>query len=194
MGIGDYPTPNLQKREFISDKEKFKDACNEILKIENAGYRFVGDNIMQITSEEEIAEIELAMSHEVSFGTVSTHIKSALEFLTDKKVSDNSKYRNSIKESISAVESMCKLITGDERGTLGQMLDKIEKDGLIDLHKSLKNAFKNLYSYTNDADGIRHALKEKSDLDYEDARFMLISCSAFVNYLKEKISKSSLSI
>jgi hypothetical protein len=43
-----------------------------------------------------------------------------------------------------------------------------------------------MYGSTSDAQGIRHALREEPTLDSDDARFMLVSCSAFVNYLKTK--------
>ena len=49
-----------------------------------------------------------------------------------------------------------------------------------------------LYGYTSDADGIRHALLDESDLDFEDAKFMLVSCSAFTNYLKGKAIKAGI--
>jgi hypothetical protein len=43
--------------------------------------------------------------------------------------------------------------------------------------------------YTSSSDGIRHSLPEEIyDLTQDDARFMLIMCSAFVNYLKSKTS------
>jgi hypothetical protein len=48
-----------------------------------------------------------------------------------------------------------------------------------------------MYGYTNDTEGIRHALLEEPTLDADDARFMLVSCSAFVNYLKSKVSKAT---
>jgi hypothetical protein len=47
----------------------------------------------------------------------------------------------------------------------------------------LKSAFLSLYGYTSDANGIRHALLEEAQLTFEDAQFMLVACSAFVNYL-----------
>jgi hypothetical protein len=40
------------------------------------------------------------------------------------------------------------------------------------------------------ADGIRHALLEESTLDLDDAKFMLVSCSGFVNYLAAKAAKA----
>jgi hypothetical protein len=102
----------------------------------------------------------------------------------------NPDYRNSIKESISAAEAMCKIITGEKKATLGQALKKLE-DKSIELHGSLKSSFSSLYGYTNDAKGIRHGLMEEPNLDF-DAKFMLVSCSGFVNYLAAKTSKVGL--
>lgn len=180
--------------EFIAEieklyREEFIVECNVILKNELSAYRFVDGNIIEITSDIEINEIEECINN--SPLTIQTHFKNATSLLSDR---NNPDYRNSIKESISAVESICKLIVKDEKTTLGWALKKLEKDNIIQLHPSLKDAFIKLYDYTNDADGIRHALKEESNLDFEDAKFMLVSCSAFVNYLITKVSKCNINI
>lgn len=54
----------------------------------------------------------------------------------------------------------------------------------------MKGAFEKLYGYTSDANGIRHAngLGE-GDSTFEEAKYMLICCSAFVNYLKENFEE-----
>lgn len=118
---------------------------------------------------------------------VNEHIRRALELFSDRKPPD---YRNSIKESVSAVESICKLITGDKSATLGQCIKEIESK--VGLHPALENAFNNLYAYTSSADGIRHPLLEEPELDSEDAKFMLVSCSAFINYLITKSEKAGI--
>jgi hypothetical protein len=170
--------------------EKFKKQCNSVLESELSAYRFVGNQITQITSEEEISEVEEAL--ESPFKTVDAHLENALKLMSNRKSPD---YRNSIKESISAVEAICRIIVKDENATLGQALDRIEKEGKIELHKALKNAFDHLYGYTSSAEGIRHALlDEKITLSFEDAKFMLVSCSAFINYLISKTSKAELEI
>ena len=97
-------------------------------------------------------------------------------------------YRNSIKESISAVEAFCREKT--DENSLGKALNHLEANGII-IPKLLKVAFDKLYAYTNQPDtGIRHALMD-SDGAYtpasEEALFMLVSCSAFLNYLCRKI-------
>jgi len=154
-----------------------------------SGWRFVGDEIAPITSDEEIAEIEKALEPIGSLTPVTTHLRTALEFLSDKKSPD---YRNSIKESISAVEAICRLTTGSSKATLGQAL-KVIKDK-ITLHPALEQAFSKLYGYTSDADGIRHSLLDEPNIHFEDAKFMLVSCSAFINYLKLKSSKAGIKL
>lgn len=166
---------------------EFIDSCNEVLKKELSAYRFVGCGIAPITSEEEIAEIEEALSLPDALSPVKTHLKDALGKLADRESPD---YRNSIKESISAVEALCRLITHDPKATLGKALKHI--DDIVALHGALQKAFSSLYGYSSDADGIRHALLDEPTLDQEDARFMLVSCSAFINYLVQKASKAGI--
>ena len=161
--------------------------CNIALEQERSAYRIVDKQITKMTSEKEIDEIEKAL--EKAPNLVSIHLNKSLKLLSDRKSPD---YSNSIKESISAIESICKLITKKPKGTLGRCLNVIEND--VELHPDLKEAFKKLYGYTNDAEGIRHALMEESNLDFEDAKFMLVSCSAFTNYLMAKAVKSDIEL
>lgn len=164
--------------------QDFINSCNKYLERELSAFRFVDYNLIKITSEEEINEIEQALHIDNKYNTVIKHISTSLSLLSNRK---NPDYRNSVKESISAVEALCILITGDQKATLGKALKIIEKTH--GLHTSLKNAFSSLYGYTSDSSGIRHALTENSEIvQFEDAKFMLVSCSAFVNYLIAKLS------
>ena len=163
--------------------QEFIKLCNGILETEISAYRFVEGSICKITSEVEIESIEQAIKNSDIFTGVSIHLKTALKLLTDRKAPD---YRNSIKESISAVESVCIILSGDTNASLGKALKIIESKLGIDLHPALKGAFEKLYGYTSDADGIRHALLEETNINFEDAKFMIVSCSAFVNYLINK--------
>jgi len=55
------------------------------------------------------------------------------------------------------------------------------------LHSALKEGFLKLYSYTNDENGIRHAMLEVPELNQADAKYFLLSCTSFVNYLKSAL-------
>lgn len=171
---------------FSKTNDSFIDYCNNVLEQELSSYRFVNGKITQISSKEEVESIEEALDIPDILKPVKIHLNRALELFSDRKSPD---YRNSIKESISAVESYCSILTGNSKATLGQALKQIEKDNKI--HSALKNSFSSLYGYTSDADGIRHSLLDNDNLKQEDAKFMLVACSAFINYLRQKEAKQS---
>jgi hypothetical protein len=166
----------------------FRVMCNSRLERESSAYRFVGKIISPITNESEIKAIEQAATTDNnSLRPVSTHIETALKLLSNR---NNPDYRNSMKESISAVEALCKIIAKNDKATLGPALDAVTAK--TNLHPKLQEGFKALYGYISDTHGIRHALKDDGQPEEEDARFLLVSCSAFVNYLAEKARKNGL--
>ena len=160
----------ISKVDLSYQTNDFKKACN-------------------ITLEKEVKEIEEAIinSGKTIMTGVNIHLTTALSKLSDRKKPD---YRNSIKESISAVEAISQIITRKPSATLGEALKVIEQN--IELHGALKKGFESIYGYTSDADGIRHAMSDESGLDFEDAKYMLVSCSAFINYLIVKSDKSGI--
>lgn len=152
---------------------------NKEFKRHNFAYRLVNGKIVEITSDNEIKSIEEAINTTKS--NARTHLQNALEKLSPS----NYDYRNSIKESISAVEYICREITGES--TLDKALKKLESKGVV-FNSQMKKGLENLYYYTNDGStGIRHALMDdKNAPTADEAIFMLVSCSAFVNYLMKK--------
>ena len=172
--------------EFIVSERKrstprLAEFLNAILERELSGYRFVAGHLADVTSQEEIAMIEEA-ARDSRFAGVSAHIDRALELYADR---ENPDYRNSIKESISAVESIARVVSGSQKATLGDALKTIEKTG--QLHPALKEGFLKLYGYTSNEQGIRHAMLDEPNLTAADARYFLVSCSSFVNYLKAQL-------
>lgn len=162
------------------------DMINDIFEAEYVGYRFVDGQVVAITDEQEIGEIEEACRN--PYEGCRSHIKKAVVILADR---DNKDYKNCIKESICAVESICQIITKDEKATLGKAL-KLLKDTGLTIHPSLESAFSKLYGYTSDEGGIRHCEGMfESDVSFEGAKFMLVSCSAFVNYLIAESGKNN---
>ena len=99
-------------------------------------------------------------------------------------------FRNSIKESISAIESIAKQLTGETGGGLEKALSKL--DSVVNFHGAFKAGILSLYGYTSDENGIRHAILEDTNIDFDDAKFMLIICSALVNFIISKAAKYKL--
>ena len=82
-------------------------------------------------------------------------------------------------------EQICRNITGET--TLDKAIARLEAKGVV-INSEMKKGFAKLYYYTNDeATGIRHALMDDGNVPTSDeAIYMLVVCSAFVNYLTKK--------
>ncbi|MCX7022008.1 MAG: hypothetical protein NTW26_07020 [bacterium] len=181
----EYALSLLTKRNLSTFKRK----CNDVMQMEMSAYRIVGNQVVEITSEEEIACIEECLDNTDSLTGINTHIQSALGFLSDR---NNPDFRNSIKESISAVEALAQQLTSNPKATLGSALKVIEKSKQI--HPALKASLSSLYGYTSDEGGIRHAMLEDPNLTFNDAKFMLVACTAFINYLIGKAAEQGISL
>ena len=151
------------------------------------GYRIINNQVTPILDEVQISAIQKPLESPTVHENIRRHLNNALRLYSQRPQAD---YQNSIKESISAVECLCRSIT--EENTLGKALSKLERSGAI-IHPQLKETFTKLYSYANQENtGIRHALMSPED-NYvpqsEEALYMLVSCCSFVNYICEKQSR-----
>lgn len=100
----------IEKYLHICDDEKYSQMAkvfNEILEDEVSAYRIIDEIVVPITNESELETVSNAMNS--SYEAASVHIYKALELFANREKPD---YENSIKESISAIESICASITG----------------------------------------------------------------------------------
>lgn len=168
---------------FLTIYNAFVNRLNNEFERFNFAYRIINNEIVEVSSKEEIRAIEDALQSKQN--NIKLHLNRALELYAKRPSGD---YRNSIKESISAVEAYCREKTGEN--TLGKALKKLENNGII-IPKLLEAAFDKLYAYTNHPDtGIRHALMDDEGTytpSADEALFMLVSCCSFINYLNKKV-------
>lgn len=169
----------LIERSDISFGKKERDELvkiyNRVMKKENSAYTIINGLITPISNKVEIESIERACN--APFANVGKHISNSLILLSDRK---SPHFKNSVKEAISAVECLAREVGRNPNGTLSSLVE-----GLPLRHKAFTNALKNLYGFTSDKGGIRHSEKPNENLtiDQNTARFMLVTCSAFVNYI-----------
>jgi len=157
-------------------------AFNSTLERESSRFRFVDALLTEITDKNEIAAIDKALSVAERFAGAREHVAAALRFLSQRPEPD---YRNSIRESISAVESTLKVLTGMDHAPLGDALRAFSKTNPI--HGALFSGLSSLYGYTSNEHGIRHALLEAdADVGFAEAKFMVVACAAFMNFLIAK--------
>lgn len=167
-------------------RDAFAEAINDRFETYLVGYRFIGNEITPVDSSAEAAAIESALEDALSVAGARHALERAVELLADRQ---NPDYPNSVKESVSAVEAVTKKITGET--TLGAGLKKLQESGLT-IHPALKDGWLKLYGWASDEDGVRHGAIDAASVDQTMAKYILVSCSAFVSYLTEEGRKAGL--
>lgn len=168
----------VQVDRDVSKRKKlqFVQQCNTALAKENAGYRITDDLVVPIVSDVEVQSIDKAIHGK--FGRAGKHIKKALALFSNR---ENPDYANSMKESAMAIQAISLEITNQKK--ISMTMKKLV-DGGMQLHPAFLTAIVKLYGFASDEDGVRHAgAGEPLSTDQTTALFMLVTCSAFVNYI-----------
>lgn len=161
---------------YDQNKNNFIGKLNQVFVDERVPYKIIDGLVVPLVSEIEVAEVEKAIASK--YAVASGHILKALELYRKRPTAD---YENSIKESISAIEALVRIILNKPSATLGQLADQ------LNIHQSFREAIKKLYGWTSDEGGIRHSDNNKKlNVDEKEARYMLVQCSALVNYIISK--------
>jgi hypothetical protein len=159
----------------------FSERISFFLEREKSGYRILSHQFVAITDPIELSAVSEAASSSAKFAGAREHMRASIGLFSRKPKAD---YRNSIKEAISAVEAAARVVTGSPKATLGDALKVLSSK--IAIHPAMKDGMNKLYGYTSDEGGIRHALLEESNIDEAEAKFMIVTCSAFVNFCVQR--------
>lgn len=186
--VGNWKT--LPKRQSHTDDEFARDV-NRVLEEERSGWRLRRGIVAPMTSKLEMDAVNQAADEAAAhgLGAVRVQLDAAARKLALRPEPD---FRGSIKESISAVESLAKLLSGTAKGGLDLALTKA--DPAESMHPALRQALLKLYGYTSDEHGgIRHCLLDESrTIGLAEALFMLVACSAFVHLLIHKAEETGI--
>ena len=165
----------------ISHKEEFVEDLNKIFEEENIGCRIIDNLVVPIIGEEEIKEIETAQKISDRYSGAKIHLQKALELYAKRPQPD---YKNSIKESVSAIEALARIITNNPSATLGDLTKQLS------IHPAFREGLNKIYGWTSDEGGIRHSQKDYQyqylESGEDEARFILVLAHAFVNYIIKK--------
>ena len=176
------PNAKNQRAALIS-------GVNETLEQMNVGYR-LREQTGRFDSIYSPAESEAVGSAVASpLPAVQMHMEKALAHFSNRTKPD---YANTVKESVSAVESLVKEWTGKE---FKSGMDQLAKDGILPNDRAPKGkpflleAVSNIWGYANKTS--RHGLKSgEAPPDADSARFILVTCAAFVNYMTTRREKA----
>lgn len=160
------------------NNKNFEFKLKKLFKKHHLAYTIYNGKIEPISNEFEGKTYVAALDETKDTGQLGAHS----HLLKAGEQINHQKWADSVRESISAVEAICRQIVG-ENATLGSALKEIEKN--YPLHPAFKKALSALYGFTSDENGIRHSLLDKSNaaVDEADALFMLGACASFVSYL-----------
>lgn len=162
-----------------SSLSNFASNINDVLERERSGYRLVNVSVVPISNSQEMETIKESLGCQNGFEGAGVHVQKALDSFSKRPDPD---YANAIKEAISAVESASQVVAGSRGDSLGKTLKNLTDRGII--HPALAKGWGSIYGFTSDAGGIRHASSDGNiEADFATAKYMLVSCSAFVNYL-----------
>ncbi len=158
--------------------DDFSKDIEEIFKQNNFKIRVINDQIIIVDSDVEHEELKSDLSTINFNSNTKKHLDSAIHYLYDRNHPD---YRNSMKESISAIEALAREIC-NSNDDLGKLIPKISE--IYNYHPTFKKALTNIYAYTSDEGGVRHSFKlDAKETTFDDAKFFLHICSAFTSYL-----------
>jgi len=155
----------------------FEKAVASVLTSERCAYRMRDGSIVPYGSEEEgqnIADAANSLDHAGMTGA-KRHLLNAGSLLTAGDFS------GSVRESIHAVESTARKITG--ANSLKEALAELGK--IHEMHPAFTKGLNALYGYTSDAGGIRHPVVDDAGFTVReaDALFMFGACAAFIAFL-----------
>jgi hypothetical protein len=181
----------LEQWETKYELEEFSHIFNYFLERELSGYRIINGMFTPITDEIESAEIEQALDVNNVIRPVRLQLEKALRKLSNR---DEPDYRGSIRDTIGAVETLCRLISDESELEVGKALRAIERTGKVKIHDTLRDGLISLYGWKKDDQGVKHGLMDESNLTFNDAKYMLVSCSAFINYLIALVAEAGLKL
>lgn len=172
------------KSEHIQSLKESIQCLNKELERHHYAYRIINGLFVEICSDIEIQCIDKAL--ECEDDNIKTHLHRAISSISPSN--NNPDYRNSIKESISAVGSYFRSNFGGT--TLGEAIRELKKKHPNKIHRFILDSITNLYTYTNQPDtGIRHELLSQDYIPtHSDAIFMLVNSCNTINYLTSKLS------
>ncbi len=153
-------------------------ALRSIFKQHRASY-FIDTSALPVTimpksspAEGEAVQESMKTLREKGQKGAWSHVRKAGQHINQGEWAD------SIRESIHAVESVVRKESGEN--SLKRALDRI--DGL---HPALKKGINELYAYTCDEEGVRHALLDGSQANVgeDTALYMYGACASFASFL-----------
>lgn len=169
-------TRKLRYNFTIDVNNQFKSCCIGWI-LRKGRIEFGGSELL---NEELIKKAKLLLSNK-SFENPNSQFNKALELLSRRP---NPDIENSIKDAISAVEGILKILLGGKpKIKFGDGIKKLVNEGKI--KKPLDEIFHALFGFASNAPGVRHGQPDRPVTSLPEAFFFIYTCAACIIYLCE---------
>ena len=165
------------------EKNSLSEEINTLLREEHLGFELRDGKVEKIGSGFIDARVEEAryLLKEPEFKGADEHFEKALKALNTRP---NPDVENCVKDAVSAIESVGRIIVNDEKAMLSDIIKKMARSGLIP--RPLDEAIQKVYAYRGNQPGVAHGLVGTSKVTINDAEFVLAMSAAIIIYLVKK--------
>lgn len=118
---------------------------------------------------------------EPEFKGADEHFEKAIKALNERPKPD---VENCVKDAVAAIESVGRIIVGNEKALLDDIIKDMAKKSIIP--KPLDQAIQKIYAYRGDQPGVAHGLVGTSKVTIDEAEFVLAMSAATIIYLVKK--------
>jgi hypothetical protein len=166
------------ERDNEEAADVFSNGINRVFARNYFGYEMRDGRIEKVGAHAQDAAIAEARGilRDPDLAGPDEQFQKALGFYSRRPQAD---CENCVKEAVSAVEGVARILLNDHSLTLSKALRRLEREK--DVHPALVQLVEKLYGYRGDAKGVGHALTGDSEVRLEEAEFVLgVSANAIV--------------
>lgn len=165
------------------DKNNLSEEIDTLFREEHLGFELRDGKVEKIGSGFIDARIEEAryLLKEPEFKGADKHFEKAMKALNARP---NPDVENCVKDAVSAIESVGRIIVNDEKALLSDIIKEMAKNKTIP--KPLDEAIQKIYAYRGDQPGVAHGLVGTSKVTIDEAEFVLAMSAAIIIYLVKK--------
>lgn len=158
--------------------ESYRSKVNALFEEDMIGWRLdINAELTRSIPQVLVSRLESTKNEiENSFEPAREHYKKAVKYLYQHPIDP----ANSVKEIVSALESIGKIITPGA-STLGDVLKRMKRSGQHP--RLLLEAYEKVYAYANSTPSIRHGHTDTFDVSIREAELMLHTGIALIRYL-----------
>ena len=168
---------------YSSNQNEFSTQVNTLFREEQLGFELRDGKIEKVGSGFIDAKVKEAryLLKEPEFKGADEHFEKAIKALNTRPKPD---VENCVKDAVAAIESVGRIIVGDEKALLDDIIKDMAEKGIIP--KPLDQTIQKIYAYRGGQPGVAHGLVGASKVTVDEAEFVLAMSAAIIIYLVKK--------